>query len=115
MKIVMRYLGQDSWGRHTYEADNHTIWKFTDLKPRELCEKYDRLHSASCFDGEPDCYISQGIEVEYIPESKLTLHAEYVKHLGWYRLYQEDRYGSTVAYVDSPDEARERGYNVIED
>lgn len=64
--ITMRYLGKDSWGRHTYEADNGSIWKFTDLKPREMCEKYDRLHSASCFDGEPDCHIREDIKLNFI-------------------------------------------------
>lgn len=64
--ITMRYLGKDSWGRHTYEADNGSIWKFTDLKPRELCEKLDRLYSSNCYDGEPDCPIRKDIKLNFI-------------------------------------------------
>lgn len=76
--LKMFYLGTDYWGRHTYEADNGTIWKFTDLKPREDCERLDILCSASHFDGEPDCHIRSDINVEFCPKDGKTVKVEYV-------------------------------------
>lgn len=64
-KVIMTYLGKDSWGRHTYQSDNGSYWKFVDLKSKELCEQLDRLHSSNGFDGEPDCHIREDIEIIY--------------------------------------------------
>jgi hypothetical protein len=65
-EITMRYIGKDDFGRHTYQADNGSYWKFTDLKPRKMCEKLDRLYSSNGFYGEPDCHIRDDIKVNYI-------------------------------------------------
>lgn len=74
-ELTMRYLGKDDWNRHTYADNNDRIWKFTDLKPREMCEKYDRLNAAYGFYGEPDCHIREDIKVNYIDVSEEERHA----------------------------------------
>lgn len=65
-ELTMTYLGKDDWGRYVYADNNGRVWKHIDcLKSREDCEKYDRLFSASCYDGEPDCHIREDIKVIY--------------------------------------------------
>lgn len=68
--LHLKYLGCDSWGRYVYEDENGKLWKNTDCcSPRECCEERgDTLNSAAGndFDGEPDCFMSAHIAVEYI-------------------------------------------------
>ena len=57
-----------------YEDENGKLWKNTDCcSPRECCEERgDTLNSAAGndFDGEPDCFMSAHIAVEYIGEEE---------------------------------------------
>lgn len=54
-KIVLNYIGEDSWNRPVFEDENKKIFKDTNLGSGQLA-----LCTAHSFDGEPD------IPIQYI-------------------------------------------------
>lgn len=69
-KLHLKYLGRDSWGRYVYEDEHGKLWKNVDcISPRECCEQRgDTLLSSvyNAFDGEPNNYMADDIEVVYL-------------------------------------------------
>lgn len=64
-KLVLHYVGRDSWSRPVYECDGRL---YVDVDPREgrapdICTK-----QSNAFDGEPCDPIPDGTEVEFIPQ-----------------------------------------------
>jgi len=62
--LTLELIGRDSWERPVYKCDEKL---YVDVDPRpnrpaEICTK-----SNNEFDGEPDCPISNDIEVVFIP------------------------------------------------
>ena len=62
--LTLTYKGRDSWDRSVYECDGRL---YVDVDPRkdrgpEICTKCNNE-----FDGEPDCPITNGTEVMFIP------------------------------------------------
>lgn len=68
--LRLTFLGTDNWGRYVYEDERGQIWKHLDCNSTmEECRKRgDKLYSScnNAFDGEPDCPMREGIEVEYV-------------------------------------------------
>jgi len=63
MKLVLKYLGRDSWSRPVYEDSKGRLYVDVDPckdQPPKICTKYNNE-----FDGEPDCPVSG--EIEFIP------------------------------------------------
>lgn len=63
-KLVLRYIGRDSWDRPVYECDGRI---YVDTDPRadrrpNICTK-----QGNSFDGEPCDPIPDGTEVEFVP------------------------------------------------
>lgn len=63
MKLLLTFLGCDSWDRPVYQDSNGTL--YVDVDPREgwqpnICTKCNNE-----FDGEPDCPVSG--EIEFAP------------------------------------------------
>lgn len=63
-KMTLTYRGRDSWSRPVYECDGRL---YVDVDPRpgrnpDICTK-----NGNQFDGEPDCPIAEGTEVEFSP------------------------------------------------
>lgn len=62
--LHLEYIGRDSWERPVYKCDGKL---YVDVdphqnRPADICTK-----SNNEFDGEPDCPISNDIEVIFIP------------------------------------------------
>lgn len=67
MKVVLTYLGCDSWDRPVYQGDDGSL--YVDVDPRagwqpNICTKCNNE-----FDGEPDCPVSA--EFEFVPNRVL--------------------------------------------
>lgn len=63
MKLLLTYVGSDSWDRPVYQDSDGTL--YVDVDPREgwqpnICTKCNNE-----FDGEPDCPVSA--EIEFAP------------------------------------------------
>ncbi len=67
--LLLTFLGVDSHNRYVYSDERGQLWKHLDCNSSmEECQKRgDRLYSSinNAFDGEPDCPMREGIEVEY--------------------------------------------------
>lgn len=64
MKLILTYVGRDSWSRPVYQC-GETL--YVDVDPRkdrkpDLCTK-----NGNQFDGEPDWPIAEGTEVVFVP------------------------------------------------
>lgn len=69
-KLVLNYVGNDSWDRPVYENDGKL---FVDVDPLSYCKPNICTKSGNNFDGEPDTPISyikkyEGVEVEFSPK-----------------------------------------------
>lgn len=68
--LRLTFLGADSHCRYVYKDERGQHWKHLDCNSSmEECQKRgDKLYSScnNAFDGEPDCPMREGIEVEYI-------------------------------------------------
>lgn len=70
-KLVLNYIGLDSWSRPVYKDENNKL--FVDVDNREgrnaeICTKYNNI-----FDGEPDTPIEyidryKDLEIEFLPK-----------------------------------------------
>lgn len=69
MKLVLNYIGNDSWRRPVYECEGSLYVDVDSRKHRapNICTKCN-----NAFDGEPDIPIRERIEVEFIPD-RVTL------------------------------------------
>lgn len=72
--LRLKYIGTDSWGRYVYKDERGNLWKHLDCNSQiEECQRRgDKLYSSrnNAFDGEPDCPMRKGVEVEYIEEEQ---------------------------------------------
>ena len=71
MKITLKFLGMDSWGRPVYEDETGTLWK--DVNPCRQSEPELRAAYGNNFDGEPDVLMSgmkryADAEAQFLPE-----------------------------------------------
>ena len=64
MKLVLTYVGRDSWSRPVYQC-GETLYVDTD--PREGWPLELRTKTGNQFDSEPDFLIPEGTEVEFVP------------------------------------------------
>lgn len=67
-KLILSFLGYDSWDRPVYECGEHL---YVDVDPRknmkpDICTKCNNQ-----FDGEPDSPIDENAELEFVP-SRVT-------------------------------------------
>lgn len=65
LKLILRYVGRDSWDRPVYESNGRL---YVDVDPRkdrspDICTK-----QGNEFDGEPCTPIPDGTEVEFLPQ-----------------------------------------------
>lgn len=63
-KLILNYIGRDSWDRPVYDCDGRL---YVDVDPRknrspDICTK-----SGNEFDGEPDYPIAEDAKIEFIP------------------------------------------------
>lgn len=64
-KIVLNYVGNDSWCRPVYESNGKL---FVDVAPLSYCEPDICTKASNDFDGEPDVSIRKDIEVDFQPK-----------------------------------------------
>lgn len=65
-KLVLKYIGEDDWGRNVYEDENGKIFKDTNCGMGTIA-----LCTCGSFDGEPNMPIEyikkyEGVEIEII-------------------------------------------------
>lgn len=65
LKLVLRYVGRDSWDRPVYESGGRL---YVDVDPRKGYGPDIRTKQDNFFDGEPRDLIPEGTEVEFVPE-----------------------------------------------
>lgn len=70
IRLTLKYIGRDTWGRYVYEDQNGKLWKHINcLSSREKCiERQDTLYSAynNEFEGEPDCHMNPICSANFI-------------------------------------------------
>jgi len=64
-KLVLNFIGRDSWSRPVYESEGRM---YVDVDPRknrapDICTK-----QGNAFDGEPNAPIPNDTDIEFIPK-----------------------------------------------
>jgi len=70
-RLVLTYVGMDSWDRPVYRDETGRLWKDVDPRPNMAADLCTSLNNE--FKGEPDinmCYIEkyENTIIEFVPE-----------------------------------------------
>lgn len=82
-KMILEYIGMDSWDRPVYKDENKTLWK--DVDPREDLSPNLYTSANNELDGEPDTPMSifekyKQVQIEFVPE-RMVQHNDRFRYM----------------------------------